>query len=50
MAGRQSSKCETRIRKRSTLLCKLQENGSWPQTKFSEDGALLVNWAVAPPG
>ena len=28
MAGRQSSKCETRIRKRSTLLCKSRENGS----------------------
>ena len=21
-----------------------------PQTKFSEGGAFLVNWAVAPPG
>ena len=37
MAGRQSSKCETRIRKRSTLLCKSRENGSSFHTPNFDD-------------
>ena len=55
MAGRQSLKCEKGVQKRSTLLCKSLKNREYlgserPQTKFSEGGAFLVNWAVAPPG
>ena len=37
MADRQSSKCETRVRKRSILLCKSQENGGSFHTSNFDD-------------
>ena len=37
MAGRQSLKCKTRVRKRSTLLYKLRENGSSFHTPNFDD-------------
>ena len=44
MAGRQSSKCETLIRKSSTLLCKSRENGSMFHTSNFDDLPFYSQW------